>query len=128
MSRGVTGSVLRWCLAGGACCFATVSRSRHRGCAGAGVRAGGGGERVCPSSAGAPWTGSGRGDLLWWATRSPCTTHRRAGAEGRAGWVRVIGPPTGVRVYLAAGVTDMRKGFDGLAALVQQRLGVTARK
>ncbi|WP_010165353.1 IS66 family insertion sequence element accessory protein TnpB [Sphingomonas sp. PAMC 26617] len=42
--------------------------------------------------------------------------------------MRVIGPPTGVRVYLAAGVTDMRKGFDGLAALVQQRLGVTARK
>jgi hypothetical protein len=34
----------------------------------------------------------------------------------------LIGPPGGVRVYLAAGVTDMRKGFDGLAALVQQRL------
>lgn len=34
----------------------------------------------------------------------------------------MIGPPAGVRVYLAAGVTDMRKGFDGLAALVQQRL------
>lgn len=30
----------------------------------------------------------------------------------------MIGPPSGVRVYLAAGVTDMRKGFDGLAALV----------
>ena len=38
------------------------------------------------------------------------------------GWVCLIGPPSGVRVYLAAGVTDMRKGFDGLAALVQQRL------
>ena len=34
----------------------------------------------------------------------------------------MIGSPVGVRVYLAAGVTDMRKGFDGLAALVQQRL------
>jgi transposase len=34
----------------------------------------------------------------------------------------VIGPPAGVRVYLAAGITDMRKGFDGLAALVQHRL------
>jgi transposase len=34
----------------------------------------------------------------------------------------VIGPPAGVRVYLAAGITDMRKGSDGLAALVQQRL------
>jgi transposase len=34
----------------------------------------------------------------------------------------MITPPSGVRVWLAAGVTDMRKGFDGLAALVQQRL------
>lgn len=34
----------------------------------------------------------------------------------------MIGPPGGVRMYLAAGVTDMRKGFDGLAALVQHRL------
>ena len=35
----------------------------------------------------------------------------------------MIAPPSGARVWLAAGVTDMRKGFDGLAALVQQRLG-----
>jgi transposase len=34
----------------------------------------------------------------------------------------VIGPPGGVRVWLAAGITDMRKGFDGLAALIQQTL------
>ena len=34
----------------------------------------------------------------------------------------MIGPPPGTRVYLAAGITDMRKGFDGLAALVQQHL------
>jgi transposase len=27
--------------------------------------------------------------------------------------------PAGTRVYLACGVTDMRKGFDGLSALVQ---------
>jgi len=31
----------------------------------------------------------------------------------------MIGPPSGVRVWLAAGGTDMRKGFDGLAAQVQ---------
>lgn len=31
--------------------------------------------------------------------------------------------PAGSRVWLAAGVTDMRKGFDGLAALVQTALG-----
>jgi transposase len=31
----------------------------------------------------------------------------------------MIGLPAGTRVWLAAGPTDMRKGFDGLAALVQ---------
>ena len=31
----------------------------------------------------------------------------------------MIGLPTTARVYLACGRTDMRKGFDGLAALVQ---------
>ena len=31
--------------------------------------------------------------------------------------------PAGTRVWLAAGATDMRRGFDGLAALVQERLG-----
>jgi transposase len=35
----------------------------------------------------------------------------------------MIGPPNGVRVWLAAGQTDMRRGFDGLALLVQERLG-----
>jgi transposase len=35
----------------------------------------------------------------------------------------MMAPPPGVCVWLAAGVTDMRKGFDGLAMLVQQQLG-----
>jgi len=30
----------------------------------------------------------------------------------------MIALPAGVQVWLAAGSTDMRKGFDGLAALV----------
>lgn len=30
--------------------------------------------------------------------------------------------PPGARIWLAAGVTDMRKGFGGLAALVQETL------
>ena len=34
----------------------------------------------------------------------------------------MITPPSGTRVWLAAGVTDMRKGFDGLAMLVQEKL------
>jgi transposase len=28
-----------------------------------------------------------------------------------------------VRIWLAAGVTEMRRGFDGLAALVERQLG-----
>ena len=34
----------------------------------------------------------------------------------------MIALPAGARVWLAAGATDMRKGFDGLAALVQTQL------
>lgn len=34
----------------------------------------------------------------------------------------MIGLPAGTRVWLAAGLTDMRRGFDGLAALVQTNL------
>ncbi len=34
----------------------------------------------------------------------------------------MMAPPAGVPICLVAGVTDMRKGFDGLAAVVQQRL------
>ena len=33
-----------------------------------------------------------------------------------------IGIPSGTRVWLATGHTDMRKGFDGLALLVQEQL------
>ena len=34
----------------------------------------------------------------------------------------MIGPGANVRVYLACGITDIRKGIDGLAALVQSGL------
>lgn len=34
----------------------------------------------------------------------------------------MIGLPSGTRIWLAAGVTDMRRGFDGLAAIVQEKL------
>ena len=34
----------------------------------------------------------------------------------------MIPVPTGVRVWLATGRTDMRKGFDGLALVVQEAL------
>jgi transposase len=35
----------------------------------------------------------------------------------------MMGLPAGVRIWLAAGFTDLRKGFDGLSALVQTALG-----
>jgi len=34
----------------------------------------------------------------------------------------MIGLPAGTRVWVAAGVTDMRKGFEGLAAIAQTTL------
>ena len=34
----------------------------------------------------------------------------------------MIGLPNGVRIWLVAGVTDMRRGIDGLCALVQSAL------
>jgi transposase len=34
----------------------------------------------------------------------------------------MIGLPAGTQIWLVAGVTDMRRGFDGLAAIVQAKL------
>jgi transposase len=36
----------------------------------------------------------------------------------------MIGPPMGTRVYLACGVTDMRRGFDSLSAQVESVLNL----
>jgi len=38
----------------------------------------------------------------------------------------MISLPTGTRVWIAAGITDMRKGMDGLAAIVQTALAERA--
>jgi transposase len=35
----------------------------------------------------------------------------------------MMGPAAGGRIFLACGHTDMRRGMDGLAALVQQAFG-----
>jgi len=35
----------------------------------------------------------------------------------------MIGPAAGTRIFLACGHTDMLRGMDGLAALVQQAFG-----
>ena len=34
----------------------------------------------------------------------------------------MLSPPAGVRIHLALGTTDLRRGFDGLSAQVQQVL------
>jgi transposase len=34
----------------------------------------------------------------------------------------MIAPPAGARIWIAAGVTDMRRGFTGLSAQVQTAL------
>ena len=34
----------------------------------------------------------------------------------------MIGLPAGTRIWIACGVTDLRNGFDGLAALIQTHL------
>ena len=35
----------------------------------------------------------------------------------------MIGLPSGTLIWLAAGMTDMRRGFDGLSAIAQEKLG-----
>src|SRR3954463_8114380 len=96
---------------------------------GVGVRAGGGGA----GSAACGRTNAGAGgcvrgirhnrDRLALGRDSACQRPGgRGGAAQRAGrtwWPVMFGPPPGTRVYLACGATDMRKGFDGLAAQVQ---------
>jgi transposase len=34
----------------------------------------------------------------------------------------MIALPTGTRIWIAAGVTDLRRGFTGLSAMVQTKL------
>jgi transposase len=45
-----------------------------------------------------------------------------ARARGQGAVAAMIPIPAGVRVWLATGHTDMRKGFDGLALMVQETL------
>ena len=50
----------------------------------------------------------------------------RGAARGHHDAAAMIALPPGARIWLAAGVTDMRKGFGGLAALVQETLAENA--
>jgi len=42
-------------------------------------------------------------------------------ASRSGGTALMIAPPLGVHVWLACGIIDMRKGFDGLASLAEQQ-------
>jgi len=55
----------------------------------------------------------------WWGLA------RTSPDAGRT-WSAAIALPAGMQVWLAAGATDMRKGFDGLSALVQTQLAEDA--
>lgn len=44
----------------------------------------------------------------------------------RIGVGAMMGLPIGVQIWLIAGFTDLRKGFDGLSALVQSQLNESA--
>lgn len=48
--------------------------------------------------------------------------HQSAGSRVARTGAAMISLPPGVRVWLAVGRTDMRKGFDGLAMLAQEQL------
>ena len=54
-----------------------------------------------------------------WFGRCRCVEQ---GVRGVGAEQPVIALPAGVKVWLAAGATDMRNGFDGLAGLVQMQL------
>jgi transposase len=55
------------------------------------------------------------------STGKPCPGHRRSDGA------RMIPVPANTQVWLAAGKTDMRKGFDGLAMLAQSALAALPR-
>ena len=75
-----------------------------------------------------PW-GSHR-DRAWRRARRSCIVgvvkRERTEVRPRGIVAAMITVPGGTRVWLAAGVTDMRKGFDGLAAVVQLKLNEDA--
>ena len=62
------------------------------------------------------------GGVLASSRGRPCGRSGATAGSGSAGRA-LIALPSGVRVYIACGATDMRKGMVGLAMLVQQGLG-----
>ena len=98
-------------------------RAPHAG--GSHARRAGVGATRNASGIAARWAGrSYRDDAVGWRKGARRCTGERSGTAagvGRAGAVMIAAPP-GVRVYLACGTTDMRRGMVGLAMQVQQVL------
>src|SRR6185312_7972319 len=94
-----------------------------------GLRAGAGGPGL-GEEAWSRWIGQQRGDRDRVCGRSSDADHRRSrcgdargssrGADGRTS--AMIPIPPGVRVWIATGHTDMRRGMNSLALLVQEAL------
>jgi hypothetical protein len=61
-------------------------------------------------------------DADFWRGRSVDGVGDDRGVDEGQAAATMIPVPSGVRVWLAAGHTDMRKGFDGLAVTVQETL------
>src|SRR3546814_16895793 len=92
---------------------------------GGGPGAGGGGAGACASRAG--WWWGHRDRVREWDPDADHGLNRPGDADGgrrRAGrgTAAMIPVPSGVRVWLATGYTDMRKGFPSLALQVQEVL------
>lgn len=62
-------------------------------------------------------TSSGKFAFAWKSYPDADTTT----GSGRVA-AAMISLPSGTRIWLAAGMTDMRRGFDGLASIVQEKL------
>ena len=63
-------------------------------------------------------------DRIWlWCTGAPARRGQLRDAAAGDRTAAMNGLPAGTRVWLAAGATDMRKGFDSLAAQAQTVLG-----
>jgi len=93
------------------------------------VAAGSGEREFAGASAGAwvrrlPETTAGHDSHRTAASAGADRRQRRSGVGARVAGVPtgMMGPPTNTRVWIAAGVTDLRRGFTGLSALVESKL------
>src|SRR5919112_1418768 len=106
-------------------CLATALPGRYGGTGRASLAAGEGDAGSSEGDGTGPRERADRDRVDRWLSRSRwrgCPGLDTAAGAGRPG-AAMIPVPAGVRVWLAVGRTDMRKGMNGLALQVQQALG-----